>query len=128
MPSRTHSKQRKIVPVSAQNKDKTIVYTIDLKTATEDNIIDVADFQKHLDKAIKINGKRNVDQITVTAKDARVEVATKILFSKRYVKYLTKKYLKKQEVTDYLRVVATGKHAYTVKYFNISDQAGEQDK
>lgn len=128
MPSRTHSKQRKIVPVSAQNKDKTIVYTIDLKTAAEDNIIDVTDFQKHLDKAIKINGKRNVGEITVTAKDARVEVATKILFSKRYIKYLTKKYLKKQEVTDYLRVVATGKLAYTVKYFNISDQAGEQDK
>lgn len=128
MPSKTHSKLRKIVPVSKDNKDKTIVYSIDLKQAAEDNIIDVADFQKYLDQAIKINGKRNGAEITVSSKDSKVHVSTKILFSKRYVKFLTKKYLKKQEVTDYLRVIATEKLGYTVKYFNISDQAADQDK
>ena len=128
MPSKTHSKLRKIVPVSKDNKDKTIVYSIDLKQAAEDNIIDVADFQKYLDQAIKINGKRNGAEITVSSKDSKVHVSTKILFSKRYVKFLTKKYLKKQEVTDYLRVIATEKLGYTVKYFNISDQAADQGK
>jgi large subunit ribosomal protein L22e len=42
-----------------------------------------------------------------------------IPFSKRYLKYLTKKYLKKQELKEYIRVVAISKNAYELRYFNI---------
>jgi large subunit ribosomal protein L22e len=42
------------------------------------------------------------------------------------LKYLTKKYLKKHSLREFLYVVATGKTAYTIKYFNIQqDEAAE---
>jgi large subunit ribosomal protein L22e len=47
-------------------------------------------------------------------------------FSKRYLKYLTKKYLKKQQLRDFLHVIATSKGTYELKYFKIS--AGDADE
>jgi large subunit ribosomal protein L22e len=38
------------------------------------------------------------------------------------LKYLTKKYLKKHSLREFLYVVATGKTAYQVKYFNIQQE------
>jgi len=47
-------------------------------------------------------------------------------FSKRYLKYLTKKYLKKQLLRDYLHVIAPTKDSYQLRYFNI--QGDEEDE
>ena len=46
----------------------------------------------------------------------------------RYLKYLTKKYLKKQQLRDYLHVVAnnTAKNTYELRYFNINAEEGEE--
>ncbi|VDK53315.1 unnamed protein product [Anisakis simplex] len=41
-------------------------------------------------------------------------------FSKRYLKYLTKKYLKRNSLRDWLRVVASTKDTYELRYFQIS--------
>ena len=38
----------------------------------------------------------------------------------RYLKYLTKKYLKKNNLRDWLRVVANSKTSYELRYFNVS--------
>ena len=45
-----------------------------------------------------------------------------------YLKYLTKKYLKKNNVRDWLRVIASNKdrNVYELRYFNIADQDGEE--
>ena len=40
--------------------------------------------------------------------------------SHRYLKYLTKKYLKKNNLRDWLRVVANTKTGYELRYFNVS--------
>ena len=47
----------------------------------------------------------------------------------RYLKYLTKKYLKKQQLRDYLHVVAnnTMKNTYELRYFNINADEAEDD-
>ena len=47
-------------------------------------------------------------------------------FSKRYLKYLGKKYLKSQNLRDFLRIVAPNKSTYEMRYFNIND-ADNQD-
>ncbi|RWW53063.1 hypothetical protein BHE74_00040471 [Ensete ventricosum] len=47
-----------------------------------------------------------------------------------YLKYLTKKYLKKHNVRDWLRVIASNKDGsvYELRYFNIAEnEAEEQD-
>ena len=49
----------------------------------------------------------------------------------RYLKYLTKKFLKKKNLRDYIRVVATSKSNYELRYFQINaadeDESGEED-
>jgi large subunit ribosomal protein L22e len=49
--------------------------------------------------------------------------------SKRYLKYLTKKFLKKHNVRDWLRVIASNKDrsVYELRYFNIADQAEDEE-
>ena len=49
-------------------------------------------------------------------------VESKIPLSKRYLKYLTKKYLKKQDLKEFLRVIATSKNTYELKYFKIQNE------
>jgi glycopeptide antibiotics resistance protein len=41
------------------------------------------------------------------------------IFFIRYLKYLTKKYLKKNNLRDWLRVVASGKDTYELRYFQV---------
>ena len=50
--------------------------------------------------------------------------------SKRYLKYLTKKYLKKHNVRDWLRVIASNKDrtVYELRYFNIAENEAEDDE
>jgi len=64
--------------------------------------------------------------VSVTKDSQNIILQSSIPFSKRYLKYLTKKYLKKQDLKEYLRVVATSKNTYELRYFNIqSDEAAE---
>ena len=41
--------------------------------------------------------------------------------------YLTKKYLKQQQLRDYLHVIATNASTYELRYFNISNQEDGED-
>jgi large subunit ribosomal protein L22e len=43
------------------------------------------------------------------------------------LKYLTKKYLKKQQLRDFLNVVATSKGTYELKYFKINNDGGDDN-
>ena len=52
-----------------------------------------------------------------------------VLTFRRYLKYLTKKYLKKQQLRDYLHVVANSqaKNTYELRYFNINADEGDAE-
>jgi large subunit ribosomal protein L22e len=42
------------------------------------------------------------------------------------LKYLTKKYLKKNNIRDYLHVIASTRTSYQLKYFNIQGDDAEE--
>lgn len=46
----------------------------------------------------------------------------------RYLKYMTKKYLKKNNLRDWLRVVANNKESYELRYFQINNEDEEEDE
>lgn len=46
----------------------------------------------------------------------------------RYLKYLTKKYLKKHNLRDWLRVVANTKESYELRYFQINQDEEEEEE
>ena len=86
--------------------------------------------EKFLQDRIKFEGKPGVlgDKVTVTREKTKVTVVSKIPISKRYLKYLTKKYLKKHQLRDWLRVIASSKNFYELRYFNIHDQGEEEEE
>ena len=99
-------------------------YTINCKLTIEDNIIVLKDFEQYLSQKIKVNGKAGAlgKDITVSMDMHSIVVESKIPLSKRYLKYLSKKYLKKQELKEFLRVIATGKNSYELRYFKIQNE------
>ena len=46
----------------------------------------------------------------------------------RYLKYLTKKYLKKNNLRDWLRVVASTKDSYELRYFQINNEESDNEE
>jgi large subunit ribosomal protein L22e len=70
------------------------------------------------------------NKLTITRdKDTRIIVSAVAPFSKRYLKYLVKKFLKKQGLREWLRVIATDKKTYELRYFNIQqddEEAGDE--
>ena len=98
-------------------------FFIDLGVALEDDLLVSKEFVDFLKANIKVAGKKGNlgESITVTISDKKVAVASKIDLQKRYLKYLTKKYLKKNDILDYLRLVATDKNTYAIKYVKLGD-------
>ena len=102
---------------------------INCKDPIEDNVLVLNDFESYLTQKIKIDGKvGNLGQSVTVAKDKdSIVVEAKIAFSKRYLKYLTKKYLKKQQLRDFLRVIANRKDSYELRYFNMAQEEEETE-
>lgn len=96
-------------------------FSIDCSAAVKDRVIDTASFEKYFQDRIKVNGKAGAlgSKVTVSHDKNKVSVAAELPFSKRYLKYLTKKYLKQQQLRDFLRVVATSSGAYELRYFKV---------
>jgi large subunit ribosomal protein L22e len=67
--------------------------------------------EKFLHDKVKINGRPGQlgDIVTISrSEDHKITVTTSThVFSKRYMKYLTKKFMKQNRIRDWLRVVAT---------------------
>ena len=105
-------------------------FVIDCSKPCKDNLMEIGALSEFLSQKIKVNGKVGVlgDDVTVTTSDSKVHVATEIAFSKRYLKYLTKKFLKKQQLRDWLRVIASNKTTYELRYFNINEEDDEEDE
>ena len=102
-------------------------FFIDLGVALEDDLLVAKEFADFLKSNIKVAGKKGNlgENVVITLADKRVAVASKVDLQKRYLKYLTKKYLKKNDILEYLRLVATDKSTYTVKYVKLGENADE---
>jgi large subunit ribosomal protein L22e len=118
----------------AQNGKLTLRLSQFIINATQpvnDRIFDASAFTTFLQQRIKVDGLTGNlgEKINVTnLGDGRIEVVAHQEFSGRYIKYLTKKFLKKQQLRDWLRVVATNKGEYTLKFFNVVGEEGEEEE
>jgi len=60
--------------------------------------------------------------------NTKITVTSTIPLSKRYLKYLTKKFLKKNSLRDWIRVVASSKDEYQLRFYNIDAGAEDDDE
>ena len=117
---------------SQKAKKKTRTFVIDCARPVDDKIMEIGSFEKFLKDRLKVQGKAGVlgDAVSIAREKSRIVVTSEIEMSKRYLKYLTKKYLKKHNVRDWLRVVASNKDrsVYELRYFNIADNEVEDEE
>lgn len=117
-----------------QKKEKSYKkYHVDFNAAVSNNLVSLEAAIKYLEKNIKINGIKGIKDGAEAEKPVRVSSTDKkdkqrntilvqadssMKFSKRYIKYLVKKFLKRENISLYLRVIANGAHSYVVKLLN----------
>ena len=69
------------------------------------------------------------DKVSLYKKNDKLFVNTKVKISKRYLKYLTKRYLKKNELKEILRVIShPKKRGYVLKYLPIFPQQEQEEE
>merc|ERR1712232_209793 len=93
------------------------------------NVDTLNNFVTYLTENLKINGKVGQlgEKVKITQEDNQIVVTKfKVLFAKRYLKFLSRKFLKKEKLRDYVRPVSTGKHDYQLRYYNIHLDDGEE--
>lgn len=66
--------------------------------------------------------------VTITREKNRITVTCEQPQSKRYVKYLAKRFLKKFSLRDWLRVVSNTRDSYELRYFHIADEEEEEEE
>ncbi len=110
-------------------------YHVDFDQAVSNNLMSLDTAVKYFSQHVKVNGLKNKleDFIKVSTSDKRdknrknnlnVQVDTKMKFAKRYIKYLVKKFLKRENISLYLRVVSNAPNSYVVKlYSKTTEQA-----
>jgi len=105
-------------------------FILNCSQPVNDKIFDLSAFEKFLHDRIKVDGRTgNLGDNIVIGQQAggKIEVVAHQEFSGRYLKYLTKKYLKKQQLRDWLRVVATSKGVYELRFYNVMDDEADED-
>ena len=80
-------------------------------------------------KRIKVNGKAGAlgKVVTVTRDGTKVTVKSQAGHKKSYMKYLTKKFLKKNKIRDWVRVISAKPTVYELRYFNIQQEDDESE-
>merc|ERR1719228_1958205 len=127
------SKNRTTIFGKKSSKTKTaknkLVYSVDCTHPVEDGIMNVADFEKYLKERIKTEGQTNnfKHNVVLERNKNKITVTSLLPFSKRYLKYLSKKYLKKNNLRDWLRVVSVDKESYELRYFQINNEDDDDD-
>ena len=100
-------------------------YSVDFSNPLENKLLTLESVLKFLQNNMKLNGLKgklgktiliNTDEKREKSKTSIViSVDSSIKFSKRYIRYLVKKFLKKEGVAKYLTLTATSPSAYIVK-------------
>lgn len=71
-------------------------------------------------------GNLGGEVVTIKRRKSKISVTSEVSFSKRHLKYLTKKYLKNNQ-GDWLCVVANSKESYESRYFQLNQERKEEE-
>ncbi len=68
----------------------------------------------------------DANKVTVTSPLVTKDNAAVAQVSKRYLRYLTKKYVAKEGLREYLRVLTSGPDAYKITFFDLGEDEEEE--
>ena len=136
MVAQAANKTKSKLPIQKQagqkKKKVNLKYVIDCSRPVEDGIMQADDFETYLKSRIKVNGRTSATgqprHFKFERQKYKLIVMSEIPFAKRYLKYLTKKYLKKNNLRDWLRVVSASKDTYELRYYQINNEDEDEEE
>ena len=107
-------------------------FYVDFAEVIKNNLVTLEAAIRYLNDNIKLNNlkthkdKTTFIKVTAGGKGDRkntlcVEIENSVKASKRYIKYLTKRFLKKENILSFLRVISSSANTYTVKLMKKSE-------
>lgn len=105
-------------------------FVVDTSAPVENGVFDQEGYVKYLVEHIKVdNIVGNLgDEISVTSEGNKVVVVSNTKFSGKYLKYLTKRYLKKNQIRDWIRFVAVKQNQYRLQFYSVAEDDEEEDE
>lgn len=102
---------------------------MDCEAPASEELFSMGEFEKFLSDKIKVDGKAGNlgTKVTLSVDKFKMLITAELPFSKRYLKYLSKKFLQKESLRAYLQVHASSKGGYLIKYMKSGAAAEEED-
>ena len=122
--SENPKEDKKVEKKVIEKKEKSYKkYTVDFNSPVENKLLSLEAASKYLNSNIKVNGLKGKlgDSIKISTTDSKskntlvIQVESHMKFSKRYIRYLVKKFLKREGIVKYLTVASSAPNAYAVK-------------
>ncbi|XBW38254.1 hypothetical protein QEN19_003843 [Hanseniaspora menglaensis] len=120
-----------IIQKSARKQKIAKTFSIDVSSPVENEIFDAAEYVKFLVDNIKVEGlKGNLgNSVSVKEEENIVTVASSVKLSGKYVKYLTKKYLKKNQLKEWIRFSSASKvNSYKLSFYQSENDAEDVEE
>ena len=99
-------------------------FVVDCSSPVSDKFFELQDLVEYLQKMMKVQKLRKnlAGKITIEAKNdsKSVTITPTVKYSKRACRYYVKKFLKKQNLRDRFRVIATSKTTYELRPYRVS--------
>uniref|UniRef100_A0A8D2BF53 Large ribosomal subunit protein eL22 n=1 Tax=Sciurus vulgaris TaxID=55149 RepID=A0A8D2BF53_SCIVU len=94
--------------------------------------MDAANFEQFLQERIKVNGKAGNlggGVVAIERSKSKITVTSEVPFFQKIFEISHEKYLKKNNLRDWLCIVADSKESYKLCYFQINkDEEEEEDE
>ena len=126
MEKKEEKKENKILPKEKVYKK----FFVDFSEPLDNKLLSIESAMKYLNSNMKIDGlKGNLkDFIKISIDDKRnkkcllIQVDNQMQFSKKYIKYLVKKFLKREGIVKYLTVLSNSPNSYEVKVLKNNNE------
>ncbi|OWB83492.1 hypothetical protein B5S33_g2122 [[Candida] boidinii] len=119
-----------MAPITKKSNKAAKKFTVDCSGPTENGVFDPSAYVKYLVEHIKVDGHiGNLGKdITVSEEGSKVVVVSTTKFSGKYLKYLSKRYLKKNQVRDWIRFVSVKQNEYQLQFYSVAVDEEEEEE
>ncbi|CAI5759228.1 unnamed protein product [Candida verbasci] len=119
-----------MAPIVSKKGKAAKKFVVDCSAPVENGVFDQEGYVKYLVEHIKVdNTVGNLgDDIAVETDGNKVVVVSNTKFSGKYLKYLTKRYLKKNQIRDWIRFVAVKQNQYQLQFYSVAEDDEEEEE
>ena len=126
MEKKEEKKENKILPKEKVYKK----FYVDFSEPLDNKLLSIESAMKYINSNMKIDGLKgnlkNFVKINVDEKRNKkcllIQVDNQMQFSKKYIKYLVKKFLKREGIVKYLTVLSNSPNSYEVKVLKNNNE------